>query len=173
MQMTAGLDCGPVYVAKEIDIAASETAGDLHDRLATLGGELLCRHLTQVLAGDMETHEQNEAAATYAAKINKSDAQLDWTRPADELQRRVRAYNPVPGAYFFADRLRVKCWVAQAISSVNGHPGTTAEFSADGIVIACGEGGLRLDSLQLPGKRRVAAKEFVAQIDLRQKNLLV
>jgi methionyl-tRNA formyltransferase len=167
MQMTAGLDCGPLIASEEIAIAVNETAGELHDRLAPLGGTLLCEHLPGILVGEIDPQPQNEAAASYAGKIRTLDAELDWRLPAGELERRVRAYDPVPGAYFFARDVRVKCWQAKALVGVSERPGTVLEFDASRIVIACDDGALRLESLQLPGKRRVTAKEFVAQIDLR------
>ncbi len=174
MSMTAGLDCGPVFIAKAIEIGADETAGSLHDRLAELGGELLAQHLDDILENRIEAVPQDEAAATYAAKIQKPDARLDWSKSADELERRVRAYNPVPGAFFFApadggavdSALRIKCWRAQSIEDVDTMPGTVVASGADGTLVACGEGALRLLELQLPGKRRVAAREFSDQLNL-------
>jgi methionyl-tRNA formyltransferase len=171
MQMTAGLDCGPVYCSHEVCIATDETAGELHDRLAALGGEILCNCLPDILAGDVAAIAQDETFVTYAGKIQKQDAKLDWQLPARELQRKVRAYNPVPGSYFFADDQRVKCWRAQVVKDVNDKPGTVVDFTADSIVIACGEDGLRLDELQLSGKRRAGAREFVQQIKLHGKRL--
>lgn len=171
MQMTAGLDCGPVYCSHEIRIAANETAGELHDRLAALGGATACERLADILAGDVAAIAQDDALVTYAGKIKKQDAELDWQLSATELQRKVRAYNPVPGAYFFAAEQRVKCWQAKVVEGVNDEPGTVVDFAAESVVVACGQDGLRLDELQLPGKRRVGAKEFVQQIDLHTKHL--
>ena len=173
MQMTAGLDCGAVFSKAELEIGRDESAGELHDRLAVLGGELLVRDLRKILDGEISPLDQDESQSTYAAKIRKQDAELDWSLAADELQRHIRAYNPVPGAFFFAgnsragEKLRIKVWQASAVSDVAAEPGTFTQYDSDGIVVACGDGGLRLTTLQLPGKRRVAAHEFVAQIDLR------
>ena len=171
MRMTAGLDCGPVYCDSRIAIGEHETAGELHDRLAALGGELLVARLASILDGDLTATEQDESLATYAAKISKQDAELDWSLPADELQRRIRAYNPAPGSYFFAESntesLRIKVWQASAVPELDEVPGTFVQYDTDGIVMACGQGGLRLESLQAPGKRRVSAHEFVTQLDLR------
>jgi len=179
MGMTAGLDCGPVYRVEKIAIGAEETAGELHDRLATLGGRLLVENLPGILDSSIEAAEQDDSAATYAGKIQKQDAELDWSLEADALQRAVRAYNPVPGAYFFVrdatgqagDELRVKCWQARSVAGVDAAAGQVVEYGRDGIVIACGRGGLRLEELQFPGKRRVSAREFVDQLDLSDRTL--
>lgn len=168
MRMTAGLDCGPVFSASVTAIEKDESAGELHNRLAALGGELLVADLAKILRGDISPAQQDEALVTYAGKIQKQDAELDWTLSADELQRRIRAYNPVPGAFFFAaNEVRVKVWQASVVTGIDALPGTFVQYDADGIVIACGRDGLQLASLQLAGKRRAPAHEFVAQIDLR------
>jgi methionyl-tRNA formyltransferase len=168
MRMTAGLDCGPVFSASVIAIGKGESAGELHDRLAILGGELLVKDLPKILRGEISPASQDESLVTYAGKIQKQDAELDWALSADELQRRIRAYNPVPGAFFFTgNEVRVKVWQASVVTGVDAPPGTFAQYGADGIVIACGLDGLQLEVLQLPGKRRAHAHEVVAQIDLR------
>ncbi len=171
MQITAGLDCGPVYESRVVDIGADETAGELHDRLAALGGELLVARLGDILAGRVEAVAQEESGATYAGKIQKQDAELDWKLEAAELERRVRAYNPVPGSWFYVDDKRAKCWRAHSVDGVDAAPGTVVEFGPEGIVIACGAGGLSLEELQLPGKRRVTAREFAGQLDLAGRTL--
>ena len=168
MQMTAGLDEGPVYFDGVIEIGEEETAGELHDRLASLGGELLAGNLDAILNGDLKATPQDDDAANYAPKIAKSDAELDWNLPAEELHRRVRAYNPVPGAWFLRDDNRIKVWRAQIDNRAEGAPGELLQFDRDGVIIACGSGSLRLTELQAPGKRRAPAHEFVSQIDLRQ-----
>jgi len=168
MRMTEGLDCGPVYSSRSVTIGDDECAGELHDRLAVLGGELLVADFDKIMNGSITALEQEEAAATYAGKIGKSDAELDWTNTAEALQRHVRAYNPVPGAFFFAaDSVRIKVWDVHVIADIEARPGSFVQYDSDGIVVACGRDGLRLELLQLPGKRRVPAHEFVSQIDLR------
>ena len=107
---------------------------------------------------------QDEAQATYARKIKTSDAGIDWQRPATELQRLVRAYNPVPGAWFMLDEQRIKCWRAEIEPDVSAAPGSVIAASPDGITVACGEGGLRLLEVQRPGKRPVTAAQFVASV---------
>ncbi len=184
MSMTAGLDRGPVYCSVSVTIEENETAGELHDRLAALGGKLLVDSLDALIAGGMPASEQDEEQATYAGKINKQDAQLDWTQDAEELQRRVRAYNPEPGAFFFLgdvtsgevrgnDKQRVKCWTAHAVADTDALPGTVVACSSEALVIACGSGGLRLESVQMPGRRRITAQELATQIDLLGRRLPV
>lgn len=171
MAMTAGLDCGPVYAIEPVAIGPDETAGELHDRLATAGGDLLVKKLDDILAGRLEAVPQNDALATYAPKIGKDDARLDWSLPAETLARRVRAYNPFPGAFFFVDDVRVKCWSASPLEGEPGAPGRVVRCDRGGVVVACGTGRLSLDALQLPGKRRVSAAEFAGQLDLSDRQL--
>lgn len=177
MGMTAGLDCGPVFATNALTISADESAGDLHDRLALLGGELLVGKLQDILDGGLAAVDQDEALATYAAKINKQDAELDWTMPAAVLDRHVRAYNPAPGAFFLvgeagaSESVRIKVWRAQAIAGIDAGPGTVMEYGKDGLVVACGQGALRIETLQLPGKRRASVFDVMQQIDLRDKRL--
>ena len=170
MAMEAGLDTGPVYACEEISIG-EDTAGELHDRIASAGSALLVSHLDAVLAGELEASPQDEALATYAPKIKTADAQLDWQRSATELVRRVRAYNPVPGAWFMIGDERVKCWIAQSIAGASEAPGTVLAAGKSGIDISCAEGALRLESLQRPGKRAVSAAELSSQIDLAGRQL--
>jgi methionyl-tRNA formyltransferase len=171
MAMTAGLDCGPVYVREALAVGGEETAGELHDRLADLGGRLLVRHFDAILGGSLEAIEQDDDLATYAGKISKQDARLDWKRPAEELHRRVRAYNPVPGAFFLLDDLAVKCWRAGVVAGAEGTPGEVLSAGRDGIVVACGRDALRLDTLQRPGKRPVTAAEFAGSMAMTGRQL--
>ena len=171
MAMQAGLDDGPVYACSELQIGPNETAGELHDRLAATGATLLIEHLAAILAGELEAEPQDDARASYAPKIKTADAVLDWQRPAEQLARIVRAYNPVPGAWFMLDAERIKCWQATGIASVDAPPGTIVAAGPDGVIVACGEGALRLESLQRPGKRAVTAAEFAAQFELAGRQL--
>ena len=182
MAMTAGLDCGPVYYVATLDIGANETAAELHDRLALLGGKALVEQLDAIVAGEIEAVEQDDALATYAPKIEKADAEIDWALPAVEIARRVRAYNPFPGAFTYGGRRlagdhreqspshRIKIWRASETQGT-GEPGTVLQFDRDGIVVACGRAALRLEELQLPGKRRATAQEFLGQADLASLKL--
>jgi methionyl-tRNA formyltransferase len=171
MAMTAGLDCGPVYTIERVGIGEDETAAELHDRLAALGGSVLIDHLDDILEGNTVAIDQDESLATYAGKINTSDARIDWSAGAAELARRVRAYNPFPGAFFFAGDNRIKVWRASTAEG-SADPGTVLQCDRDGIIVASGSGALRLDELQLAGKRRVPAHEFPGQLDLSGQRLL-
>ena len=170
MQMEAGLDTGPVFACEPVDIGEREDAGQLHDRLAAAGGQLLVAHLGDILAGRIQARPQDDAMATYAPKIRPADAQLDWRLSAAELERMVRAYDPAPGAWFMAGNERTKCWQAREVAG-NAAPGTVLNAGPDGIVVACGQGALRLESLQRPGKRAVTAAEYAAQVDLSGRQL--
>jgi methionyl-tRNA formyltransferase len=171
MAMTAGLDCGPVYVSEAVAIGSDDTAGELHDRLAAAGGRLLARHIDAILAGDLSPRAQDESAATYAPKIVKADAELDWTMPAEALARAVRAYNPVPGAWFVVDGERIKCWKAQLVDAAGGPPGRVEAAGPEGVTVTCATGALRLESVQRPGKRPVTGGEFASQVALVGKQL--
>jgi len=171
MQMEAGLDTGPVYASAATPIAADETSGELHDRLAALGGELLVNKLDDILDGNLEALPQDDAVATYAGKIRRQDAAIDWDCDAEDIHRRIRAYNPVPGAYFDLAGESVKCWKAEVAEGWEGHSGKILEAGKAGIIVACGTGALRLIDLQRPGKKRVTGAEFAAQVNLVGKRL--
>ena len=170
MSITAGLDSGPVFHIDEIAIGNDETAGELHDRLATLGGEALVANLDAIVAGQLDAVEQDESLATYAPKIAKDDARVDWTLPAARVAMRVRAYNPFPGAFCHLGDTRIKIWRA-SVADGTGEPGTVLQFDRDAIVVACGDGAVSLEELQLPGKRRAPVHEFVGQADLGGQQL--
>ncbi len=165
MQMEAGLDSGPVFHIEMLDITSEETAGELHDRLAALGGSTLVDKLDDIMAGRIDAQAQDESLVTYAPKVEKRDAEVDWTVSAAEAARRVRAYNPFPGAYFFAGEHRIKLWRATPVDGT-ARPGTVLQADREAIVVACRNGALRLDELQMPGKRRAPAMEFAGQFDL-------
>ena len=169
MQMEAGLDTGPVFACEPVDIGGHENAGELHDRLAAAGGKLLVTRLDDILSG-LEAKPQDDALATYAPKIRPADAQLDWQLDAATLERMVRAYNPVPGAWFMAGDERTKCWQASRAAG-DAAPGTVLAAGTDGVVVACGRDALHLERLQRPGKRAVSAAEYAAQVDLAGRQL--
>ena len=166
MAMEAGLDTGAVFTCDTLDIGEHETAGELHDRLADAGGALLARHLEAIADGSLTATPQQDELATYAPKIKPADAELDWQQPASDLARKVRAYNPVPGAWFMLGDERVKCWQARCGAGTQASPGTVLAAGPDGIDVSCGDGVLKLESLQRPGKRSVTSAELATQIDL-------
>ena len=171
MAMDAGLDTGPVYTCRAVPIAADATAGQLHDRLAAEGAALLVETIDDVIAGAITATPQRDDLATYAAKLQPADARLDWHEPAANLERRVRAFNPVPGAWFMLGDERIKCWGARSLAGVDAPAGTVVAAGADGIDVSCGEGVLKLESLQRPGRRPVTAGEFSAQVDMAGRQL--
>lgn len=166
MQMDAGLDTGPVFASAEVDIDDRMSAGDLHDALAELGGRLLVDNLQAIMAGALTAVTQDESRATYAGKIDKADARVDWSQSAAELGRRVRAYDPVPGANFGLNDERIKVWQAAPLASRSGRPGEVLQADRAGIIVGCGSGALVLTELQRPGRGRVSAQEFASQVDL-------
>ena len=166
MQMEAGLDAGPVFASHAVAIGKNETAGELHDRLADAGGALLVEKLPAIVAGEIAAVPQEERLATHAVKIRTADAAIDWYQPAEEIARHIRAFNPVPGAYFMLGDERIKCWQALPGDDLGEIPGTVIQADGDGIVVACGVGSLSLQSLQRPGKRPVTAAEFANQRDV-------
>jgi len=171
MKMTAGLDSGPVFAGQPVRIGDNETAGELHDRLAQLGGEMLCEYLPDLLEGRLEAEPQDETLVTYAGKISRSDAAMTWDDSATELLRQVRAYNPTPGAYFDFDGEQVKCWSAIGIEAQGEAAGTVVAAGRDGIDVACGDGALRMLELQRPGRGRISAAEIANQLSLSRRRL--
>jgi methionyl-tRNA formyltransferase len=171
MQMEAGLDSGAVLASATIDTDADETAGSLHDRLAALGGELLVQELTAILDGSLEAVPQDDRQVTYAGKIRKQDAVIDWSCTAEQIGRKIRAYDPVPGASFNLDGEVIKCWKAEAVDSGEGPVGTILSADKHGVDVACSGGALRMLEIQRPGRRRVTAAEFSNQSKLIGKRL--
>jgi methionyl-tRNA formyltransferase len=170
MHVAPSLDSGPVYARAATVIGPAETAGELHDRLALLGAELLVRVLPGILSGDVEPEPQNDEEASYAPKIRKSEAVIDWTKPAAELARLVRAYNPWPVAETrMPDGGRLRIWEAEAMPDESaGPPGTVVDTAHGAIGVAAGGGLLRLKQVQPPGGRVMDAGAYLAAHDLRR-----
>jgi methionyl-tRNA formyltransferase len=164
MQMEAGLDTGPMLLAQAIDIEARDTTGSLHDKLAELGGKLVVEALARF--DQLAAVPQPETGVTYASKIDKVEAKLDWNQPATVLARKVRAFDPFPGAVVILAGEPVKAWRGRAEVG-SGRPGQVLAADSSGIVVACGEGVLRLTELQKPGGRRVSVADFLNGSTLR------
>jgi methionyl-tRNA formyltransferase len=165
MQMDEGLDTGPVHLMRETPIGAHETAGELHDRLATLAAESLVAALPGLLAGVSEPVPQRADLATLAPKIAKGDGVLDWRAPAVELERRVRAFNPWPVAEgLLGDGRRLRVWnaVVRDDAAAEARPGTIVAATSEGIDVATGAGVLRLTKIQPPSARVMDAAAYVA-----------
>ena len=159
MQMDAGLDTGPVLMQRRIPIGPDDDAGTLHDKLAELGAESIVAALADIAAGNARPTPQPGGGVTYAAKIAKGDAHLDWARPAVELERAIRAFRPLPGAFGLLEGEPVKIWGAQVIDA-GGRPGIVLD-ARDRLVIACGEQALGVSELQRAGGRRLSVAEFL------------
>ncbi|WP_165667344.1 methionyl-tRNA formyltransferase [Metapseudomonas otitidis] len=155
MQMEAGLDTGPMLLKVTTPIAAGDTGGSLHDRLAQLGPQAVVQAIAGLAAGTLQGEVQDDALATYAHKLNKDEARIDWNRPADELERLVRAFNPWPICHSTLDGQPLKVLAAEPAEG-RGRPGQILDASKDGLTVACGEGALRLTRLQLPGGKPLA-----------------
>jgi methionyl-tRNA formyltransferase len=166
MRMEAGLDTGPIYIRRALPVGDNESAGELHDRLALLGGEVLAENLVGIVSGAIPAEPQDDALATYANKISKHDGRIVWLAAAEEIARKIRAYNPVPGAVFDHGGESVKCFRAQPLAADAAPAGTVIAADKHGVTVACGSGALRLDEVQRPGRRRISGAEFAAQTDL-------
>ena len=160
MQMDSGLDTGPVLLCEALPIRDEDTAQTLHDRLAELGARLLVQALEGLARGALPALPQPDAGVTYAAKIDRAEARLDWSRPAVDVWRKVRAFNPHPGAVSRLGEVDVKIWRATP-AAASGVPGEVLEAGALGIVVACGEASLRIEELQRAGGRRLSSGEFL------------
>lgn len=160
MYMDEGLDTGDVLLEESLDIGPQETTGELHDRLAALAAPCLLRALDFVQAGNAPRTPQNAETATYAPKLKKSDGFLDWRKPSSDLARRVRGMSPWPGAF---TRIQGHILKIHAVSETpsSGAPGEVLQADANGLVVACGEGALLLRSVQLEGRKRLPAAEFL------------
>ena len=158
MQMEAGLDTGPMLLKVRTPITAEDTGGSLHDRLADLGSQAVIDAVTALEAGTLVGEAQDDNLATYAHKLNKDEARLDWKRPSVELERLVRAFNPWPTCHSSLDGDAVKIHAARA-SAGQGTPGQIIEASKDGLEVACGEGSLIITRLQLPGGKALAVSD--------------
>jgi methionyl-tRNA formyltransferase len=160
MQMDAGLDTGDMLLREAIDIAADDTAATLHDRLADLGGRTICEALARAARGELRAEPQPAEGVTYAAKIDKREAPLDWRADAALLERRIRAFDPFPGTSFDCDGETLKCWRAAATAD-RGAPGEVLRTDGQGLLVACGAGALLVQTVQRPGGKRVAAADWL------------
>jgi methionyl-tRNA formyltransferase len=162
MRMAAGLDSGPILHQRRCPIAPTDTAATLHDRLAGLGREALAETLPALLAGRLAERPQDERLATYAPKIERAQARLDWRRPAAELARRVRAYNPRPIAYGEVAGMELRVFEAMAVAMATEQPPGSVLTPGEGrLEVATSEGALRLLRVQAPGRHPLAAAEFL------------
>ncbi|MFO7919832.1 MAG: methionyl-tRNA formyltransferase [Nioella sp.] len=154
MQMETGLDTGPVLLRKATPIGSGDTAGDLHDRLSGMGAAAIVEALDRL--DDVVADPQPEDGVTYAAKIDKAEARIDWTRPAGEIDRQIRGLSPFPGAWTTHDGKRLKLLRSRVVAG-DGAPGAVL----DGLTIACGRGAVQVDEVQREGRGRQDAADFL------------
>lgn len=161
MQMDEGLDTGAMLLKKSCPISPDDTALSLHDKLASMGAQAIIEALHRLAQNSLIGTTQDEALATYAAKINKPEAQLDWTQSAAHLERAIRAYNPVPVAHSTLNGITIKIWQASVSKDGEGGPGLILAVNSSGIQVACGQGALYLEVLQRPNGKSLSASQFV------------
>ena len=171
MRMDPGLDTGPMLMSRSIAIRARDTAGTLHDRLAALGAELIGEAMDALALGLVREVPQPASGVTYAAKINKAEALIDWRQDADQIWRQVRAFNPWPVAETRLDGAQLRIWdavphEAPAAGAGAAAPGTVLAAAADGIDVACGRGAIRILRLQLAGRKPLSAAEFIKGLNI-------
>ena len=198
MLMDVGLDTGPMLLQKQIPIAANDTGGSLHDRLAVLGASALLEGLDRYAAGTIEALPQPSEGVTYAAKIDKAEGLIDWRRDALEIERQVRAFNPWPIAETRLEGEQLRVFGASAQDAAGGQPGRTVQIAGelhdlgelaadrgrnapepgtivavrdDSVVVQCGRGCLALHQVQRPGRRAVAARDFAHGVHLIGRRL--
>ena len=165
MQMEAGLDTGPVLAERSTPIRPTDTGAGLHDRLAELGAASLIETVAAIAAGPVIATPQDDTLVTYATKLDKSEAWLDWTRSAIDLDRQVRAFNPYPVAQTAIGERTLRVWQAEPDCiddpDQEATPGTVLGLDNSGILVACGEGCLRVQRLQFPGRRPISVAEWL------------
>lgn len=167
MYMDVGLDTGDMLVKRTLAIGPDETAGELHDRLAELGRATMLETLERLCAGELQRQPQDDSQTSYAPMLKKEDGRVDWSRSAAALHNQVRGLDPWPGAYTLLGGELLKLARTRVAPGVSGAaPGTVVGADADGVRVACGEGVLVVGELQLAGRKRLAAAEFLRGCDL-------
>ncbi|MDB5859148.1 MAG: methionyl-tRNA formyltransferase [Ramlibacter sp.] len=169
MQMDAGLDTGDMLLEERVAIAPGDTTGSLHDKLAALGGRMIVEALELAACGGLRPRKQPAEGVTYAHKIEKAEAAIDWSQPAEVIARRIRAFDPFPGASGQLAGETVKAWAARPLMDARSGklPGTIVALGDHGIVVACAEGSLEITELQRPGGKRLPAADFLRGFPLQ------
>jgi len=171
MQMEATLDTGPLLECVAIPIQPDDTAGTLHDKLALLGAKLIVSAIDDLQSGTFSATPQSAVGVSYANKIEKAEACIDWTHEAALIERQVRAFNPTPGASARRGTSEIKIWRARLVSARSAPPGTVLSIESDGVIVACGHEALKLEELQRPGGKRLMAAEFLHGFPLHPGDL--
>ena len=173
MQMDIGLDTGDMCLIERLPITATDTTASMHDKLADLGGRMIVEALEMSVCGGLPRTPQPVEGVTYAHKIEKSESWMDWRLSAIELDRRLRAFNPFPGGATQCGAEVIKLWAATPEAySGNAQPGTVLAADADGVLVACATGALRLMQLQRAGGKRLSAADFLRGFELPAGTLL-
>jgi methionyl-tRNA formyltransferase len=173
MQMEEGLDTGPMLSVRRLPISPDDTTGSLHDKLAELGAVAIVDALRDLERGNLHAIPQPEVGVSYAAKITKEEAALDFAEPAEKLACKIRALNPFPGASAQFNRVSIKIWRAEVLAETRERPGRVLAANAhDGVIVACAHGALRLTELQKPGGKRLPAVEFLKGFPLHDGDFL-
>ena len=159
MRMDAGLDTGPLLAAERTRVEPDETTGELEARLAQMGAGLLLEHLPRILGEEQQAAPQDEALASYAPRISKQQGRIDWSMPAVELARRIRAFDPWPVAHALWRNQPLRLWGARALPGPAHAPGRVLGVTGEGIDLATVSGVLRVQEIQLPGRRRLPAAD--------------
>jgi methionyl-tRNA formyltransferase len=167
MQMDAGLDTGAMLSMRALPILDNDTTASLHDKLAALGGEMIVGALHALDRCELHATPQPEEGVTYASKIAKRESALDFGEPAVVLARRLRAFDPFPGGSAMLSGVAIKLWAGESLD-LSGAPGEVLQVGDAGVVVACGEGALRLTELQKPGGKRLPAREFLRGFALQR-----
>ncbi len=163
MQMDTGLDTGDILLQQSCPIHSDDTAGTLHDRLAILGGKCLLETLNRILTGDIHPLKQDDRQSTYARKLSKAEALIDWSKPAIEVQRMIRAFNPAPVAHTELNGIKMRIWDADILDKAHESqaPGSVIACRPDGIIVTTGTQLLCIRRLQLPGKKVSTTQDFL------------
>lgn len=178
MQMAKGIDDGDILTQKTIEIEPTDTGDSLFDKLMYLGADLIAETLPLIEEGKITPVKQNEAESTHVGKINKGMGKIDWEWDSEKIERYVRGLNSWPSAYTFLNGKTLKIWEAQSLDSIDGDvdenacPGTITEVSKEYIIVKCGEGALKILSLQLEGKKRMSTHDFLLGYKLEKGMVL-
>jgi len=161
MMMDAGLDTGDMLVKRSIPIGPDEDAQSLHDRLSLLGADTIDETLDRLLAGTLTREKQDDSLSCYAPMLKKEDGRIDWAREPQQIKNLVRGFTPWPGAYTSLESKTLKLYKV-SVAEGSGTPGEVIATGKDGIIVACGSGSIRIEELQLEGRKRLSAAEFLA-----------